>query len=133
MDNNITSPNFIESTISFYYLIASADGKTNQFESKMYEFLKSSEGISDQDSKATLLKLNAMSDQEIFSNGVDKLNECTKEEQVKCLAWMNKLANSDGRLDDEEWSIIYQVYKKELDLTLEEILDFKLPELDFSF
>ncbi len=133
MKNNGTSTNFIESTISFYYLIASADGKTNQFESKMYDFLKATEGITDQESKDTLLKLNAMTDQEIFKNGVTKLNACSKEEQVKCLAWMNKLANSDGRLDDEEWSIIYKVYKKELDLTLEEILDFKLPELDYSF
>lgn len=129
----MTPIHFKESAILLCYLIASSDGINNHFESRMYDFFKSIEDITEQQSDTILAKLKTMSDQMVYEKGIEALNMCSREEQVKCLAWMNKIANSDGRLDDKEWSIIYQVYKKELNLTLEEILAFELPDMDYSF
>ncbi|MCG8319808.1 MAG: hypothetical protein MI921_09930 [Cytophagales bacterium] len=133
MKNTGTLSKFTESTLSLCYLIGNTNGNMTHFETRMYEFIKHKENISEHVADLILNEIESMSHKYILERGVRALSQCEKPEQVKCLAWMNKIANADGYLGDQEWSIIYQVYNKELDITLEEILDFELPDPDYTF
>lgn len=133
MKNTETLTKFTESTLSLCYLIGNTSGDMNHFETRMYEFIKHEENISEEVADLILSEIGSMSHEYILDRGIEALNQCEKTDQVKCLAWMNKIANADGYLADQEWSIIYQVYNEELDITLEEILEFDLPELDYTF
>lgn len=133
MKNTETLTKFTESTLSLCYLIGNTSGDMNHFETRMYEFIKHEENISEEVADLILSEIGSMSHEYILDRGIEALNQCEKTDQVKCLAWMNKIANADGCLADQEWSIIYQVYNEELDITLEEILEFDLPELDYTF
>ena len=133
MKHTETLTKFTESTLSLCYLIGNTNGDMTHFETRMYEFIKHEENIPEEVAGLILDKITAMSHEYILEKGIQALSQCKKTDQVKCLAWMNKIANADGCLADQEWSIIYQVYHRELNLTLEEILEFELPELDYTF
>ena len=133
MSNTETLAKFTESTLSLCYLIGNTHGNMNHFETRMYEFIKQEENISEEMAGLIMDEIESMSHEYILEKGIQALNQCKKIDQVKCLAWMNKLANADGHLADQEWSIIYQVYNKELNITLEEILEYELPDLDYKF
>ena len=133
MKNTETLTKFTESTLSLCYLISNVNGDMNHYESRMYEFIKHEEKIPKETAETILNEIESLSPEYIFDRGIKALTKCEKTDQIKCLAWMNKIANADGYLADQEWSIIYKTYKKELDITLEEILEFDLPELDYTF
>ena len=50
------------------------------------------------------------------------LKKLSKEEQIKIIAYMSNAANSDGFMDALEWKMIYDLYKNELQLSLEDII-----------
>lgn len=133
MKNTETLTKFTESTLSLCYLVGNTHGNMNHFEERMYEFIKQEENISDEVAELIVNEIDSMSHEYILEKGIQALNQCEKTDQVKCLAWMNRIANADGHLADQEWSIIYQVYDQELNITLEEILGFELPDLDYKF
>ena len=133
MKNTETLSKFTESTLSLCYLIGNTNGNMTHFETRMYEFIKHEENISEEIADLIVGEIETMSHEYILERGIQALNQCEKTDQVKCLAWMNKIANADGYLADHEWSIIYQVYNKELNITLEEILEFELPDPDYTF
>ena len=133
MKNTETLSKFTESTLSLCYLIGNTNGNMTHFETRMYEFIKHEENITEEVADLIVGEIETMSHEYILERGIQALNQCEKTDQVKCLAWMNKIANADGYLADHEWSIIYQVYSKELNITLKEILEFELPDLDYTF
>ena len=133
MKNTETLKNFTESTLSLCYLVSKANGDMTHDETRMYEFIKQEENIPEQTAHLILNEIETRSHEYILERGIRALSQCEKPDQVKCLAWMNKIASADGNLCDHEWSIIYRVYNNELNITLEEILEFELPELDYTF
>lgn len=133
MKNTETSTKFTESTLSLCYLIGNTSGNMTHFETRMYEFIKHEENISEEVADLILSEIGSRSHEYILDKGIQALSQCEKPDQVKCLAWMNKIANADGYLADQEWSIIYEVYNKELNIKLEEILEVDLPDLDYTF
>jgi hypothetical protein len=51
--------------------------------------------------------------------GLKKLNAI---QQIRSIAWLCVIANSDGFMDKEEWILIYKIYHTELKLSLDEIM-----------
>jgi len=125
--------NYTHSTIALCYLIGNAHDGINDFESRMFNYIIRHEDLSGDECNSLIRKFDEMSYQEILNSAVENLKKCNKKEQLRCLAWMNSLANVDGYLADQEWSIIYNIYKKELNITLDEILAVDLPEIDYTF
>lgn len=121
------SEKFTEAIVSLYYLISSADGKISDFEKRICELMMKSEGIDVPEFEMTIDSIKHLSQEGVYSLCIRLLKSCTKEEQVKALAWMRAIANSDGFMAKEEWSLIFKIYKKELQLNLKEIIDYKLP------
>lgn len=121
------SEKFTEAIVSLYHLISSADGKISDFEKRICELMMKSEGIEVSEFEMIINTIDQLSQDEIYAKSINLLKSCTKDEQVKAMAWMRSIANSDGFMAKEEWSLIFKIYKKELNLNLKDIIDYKLP------
>lgn len=132
MDNLEKDSHFRKGTLTLCYLLSQADGEMTNDEVKTFELFKSHEGLSDSMYNSIINNLEARNYEEIYAIGLGEIKHCDKSDQVKCLAWMNKVANADGFVDTDEWSLIYKVYNKELGLNIGDILDFQLPKIENS-
>ena len=122
------SERFIEAIVSLYYLVSSADGKISDFEKKICERMIKSEQIDISAFDHIMASIRHLPLDEVYRMCINLLKSCTREEQTRALAWMRSIANSDGFMAKEEWSLIFKIYKKELQLSLKEIIEFKLPQ-----
>lgn len=117
---NALNPN---ATIAqLYYLLIHADGRIDDKEIEMGKKLVEIEGLNS----------------ELFYNEVDRLvdadskkllNDCAivlkkfeRKFQIRYIAWMCVIANSDGFMDKEEWKLIYQLYHNDLKLPLDSVM-----------
>ncbi len=132
MDNLEKDSHFRKGTLTLCYLLSQADGEMTDDEVKTFELFKSHEGLSDSMYNSIINNLEARNYDEIYDIGISEIKHCDKLDQVKCLAWMNKVANADGFVDTDEWALIYKVYNKELGLNIGDILDFQLPKIENS-
>ncbi len=112
---------FRESLVIAYYYIVIADGIIDPREIEFGETMIKKEGIDkgDFDKKIEILK-NTSKDhiKEMLKDCMKKL---TPIEQVRIIAYMSKVADSDGRRDPSEMSSIQEIYK-ELHLHLNDII-----------
>ena len=122
-----------ESTFALCYLISDLDGVINHFESRMLDFIKYNENIAEDISDKIIELCKVAPKEEILLNAITNLVQCDLTFQLKSLAWINTIANADGTLDDEEWSIFYRLYKTELKIDLKDILAVELPLMDYNF
>ncbi|MGK7397617.1 MAG: TerB family tellurite resistance protein [Candidatus Cyclobacteriaceae bacterium M3_2C_046] len=109
--------------ISLYYLMIHADGIISQKEIEMGELMRKTEMIESKDFDFHLKRYENMAQEEVLNLCIRSLKQCDYQTQIKCVAWMSHLANSDGFMDPEEWKLIYRVYHKELKLSLDDILE----------
>jgi uncharacterized tellurite resistance protein B-like protein len=121
------SEKYEETIVTLYHLISLADGEISERELQMCSLLRRSENIDETNFNHIIKSYNGVSQTEIYRKCVNLLRTCTLEEQVGCLAWMRYIANCDGFMAREEWSIIFKIYKKELNLNLNEIMNYELP------
>jgi uncharacterized tellurite resistance protein B-like protein len=116
------SKNYLSGMVALYYLLIHADGEVNEKEVKSGEIMRQHEGINEMEFE-DLLELYKRQDKEIlYEECVNTLRGCSYSDQVKIVAWMSRIANSDGFMDPREWKLIYQVYYRELGLDLQDIL-----------
>ena len=121
------SEKFTEAIVSLYHLVSSADGKISDFEKKICELMMKSEEIEASDFDHITNSIKHLSQDELYVTCIRLLKSCSEKERVKALAWMRSIANSDGFMAKEEWSLIFKIYKKELQLNLKDIINCKLP------
>ena len=121
------SEKFTEAIASLYYLISSADGKISDFEKRICEHMMETEKISEKDFNMFISSIEHLSQDEVYAKCIKLLNVCPQEEQIRALAWMRNIANSDGFMAKEEWALIFKIYKRELQLNLKDIIDCELP------
>ncbi len=114
--------NYLSGMAGLYYLLIHADGDVNEKEISSGQMMRKYEGIEELAFKNLL---NTYIDAEkdlLYKQCVSSLKNCTREDQIRIIAWMTRVANSDGFMDPEEWKLIYQVYYRELNLELQDIL-----------
>jgi len=58
---------------------------------------------------------------QLLIESIDALKKLDVKQQVRVIAWMCVVANSDGFMDRSEWQLIYKIYHKELGLPLHDI------------
>ncbi len=121
------SEKFTEAIASLYYLISSADGQISDFEKRICEHMLETEKINEKAFNQLIASIEHLSHDEVYAKCVELLNACPTEEQIRALAWMRGIANSDGFMAKEEWALIFKIYKRELQLNLKDIIDCDLP------
>ena len=115
--------NFKTIIIQLYYLLIYTDGQVNQGEITLGKKMINAEGITEQEFDRQLESLKGRELASIYNECLASLKKLKQEQQIRCIAWLCVLANSDGFMDKSEWQFIYKIYHKELHLPLDDIMD----------
>lgn len=113
----------LEGLISLYYLLINADGPANENEIAMGKLMKRHEGIGDFEFDNFISRITKLEKIKIRKDCIDSLSRCEYDWQVKSIAWMSLIANSNGFMAPEEWQLIHQIYSGELNLKMTDILE----------
>lgn len=107
---------------SLYYLLIFADGNVNDRELARGKQMMEAEGvdITKFDEQLAVFKTKNIST--LYTECVAALKKLEKNLQIRSIAWLCVIANSDGFMDKEEWILIYKIYHTELKLSLDEIM-----------
>ena len=116
---------FKETLVKAYFYISSADGKIDQKEVEMGNKMIAKELIDKKEFEKKIESYQCETPECIINSLKDDLKKLKREEQIKIIAYMSNIANSDGFMDPAEWKMIYNLYKNELNLTLEEIISMQ--------
>lgn len=115
--------NFKTVIIRLYYMLIYSDGKVNQGEIALGKKMIEAEGITDSEFNTQLESLKKKDTATIYKECLGDLRKLKTELQIRSIAWMCVLANSDGFMDKSEWQFIYKIYHKELNLPLDNIME----------
>ncbi|MBA4056643.1 MAG: hypothetical protein C0490_18155 [Marivirga sp.] len=115
--------NFKSIIIRLYYMLIYSDGKVNDGEISLGKRMILAEGISEQEFILQLDSLKKRDTAAIYRETLAELKRLRPERQIRCIAWLCVLANSDGFMDKKEWQFIYKIYHKELLLPLDVIME----------
>ena len=105
-----------------YHLLVLADDNVNEKELSFGKEMLKVEGIDEARFKTQMEGLKAKDGATILAECIVGLKKLDKKKQIRCLAWLSVIANSDGFMDKEEWELIYKIYHTELGLPLDEIM-----------
>jgi len=115
--------NFKAIIIRLYYMLIYTDGKVNQGEISLGKKMIEAEGISDAEFSAQIEVLKKKDGSVVYKECLADLKRLKIDLQIRSIAWMCVLANSDGFMDKAEWQFIYKIYHKELRLPLDDIME----------
>ncbi|HPH47034.1 MAG TPA: hypothetical protein PLJ60_02720 [Chryseolinea sp.] len=105
-----------------YHLLILADNSVNEKELAFGKEMLKIEGIAEATFNAQMETLKTKDNKTLLSECIAGLKKLDKTKQIRCLAWLSVIANSDGFMDKEEWELIYKIYHTELSLPLNEIM-----------
>src|SRR5689334_19978815 len=108
--------------ISLYHLLISADDNVNEKELSFGKEMLRIEGIPESVYNLRIEELKKSDNNKVYAESMIGLRKLDKQKQIRCMAWLSAIANSDGFMDKEEWVLIYKMYHTELGLPLEEIM-----------
>jgi len=114
--------NFKAIMTNLYFLLIYADGKVNDRETSLGKKMMVAEGFEEKGFEAALESLKAKDKTVLFNECVKALKKLEVKAQIRCIAWLCVIANSDGFMDKEEWVLIYKIYHTELKLSLDDIM-----------
>jgi uncharacterized tellurite resistance protein B-like protein len=115
--------NFKSIIIRLYFMLIHSDGKVNEGEISLGKKMIEAENISETEFNFQTNALKSKDIAQVYKECITDLKRLKSEQQIRSIAWMCVLANSDGFMDKAEWQFIYKVYHKELQLPLEVIMD----------
>lgn len=104
-----------------YFLLVYADGNVNEKESAIAKQMAQVEGLNEQEFEVQLKMLKSKDKELVFTESMMGMKQLNYKQQVRMIAWMCVIANSDGFMDRGEWQLIYKIYHKELNLPLHDI------------
>lgn len=107
---------------SLYYLLIYADGKVNERELALGRKMIEAEGFDVVKFDEQLESLRAKNITTLYNECLVGLKKLEPIQQIRSIAWLCVIANSDGFMDKEEWILIYKIYHTELKLSLDEIM-----------
>lgn len=111
------------STITgLYALVIGADGNITEKEVVLGRKVVKAEGFDETKFDSVLAGFKAADRVKLLKDCVAGLKALTTTKQIRCISWMCVIANSDGFMDKREWELIYTIYHKELNLSLDEIM-----------
>ncbi|MFW5700650.1 MAG: TerB family tellurite resistance protein [Cyclobacteriaceae bacterium] len=113
----------IDGFLALYYMMIMADGVISPKEVDMGNLMIKHEKINEEYFHQQMEIFRNMDKSKLMHMCIEKLAKCNKDDQIRAVAWMSNVANSDGFMDPQEWTLIYRIYNKELKLDLNKILE----------
>jgi len=107
---------------SLYYLLIYADGKVNERELDLGRKMIEAEGFDIAKFDEQLESLKTKNQNTLYTECLAALKKLNRTLQIKSIAWLCVIANSDGFMDKEEWILIYKIYHTELKLSLDDVM-----------
>lgn len=107
---------------SLFFLLALADGEIGEKELLRGRQMMKAEGIDEAKFNALMEKLKTQEHNTIYNDCLKALKKLDVKSQIRSVAWMCVVANADGFMDKNEWTLIYKIYQNELNLQLDEIM-----------
>ena len=107
---------------NLYYMLIHVDTRVNDKEVALGQQMMKTEGILETAFQAQIAALPSQHLPKVLSESVASLKKLDRDKQIRCIAWLCVIANSDGFMDRAEWQFIYAIYHKELQLPLDEIM-----------
>lgn len=80
------------------------------------------EGFDEAKFDSMLSEFKAFDKAKLLKGCIAGLKNLVPAKQLRCISWMCVIANSDGFMDKREWELIYTIYHKELNLSLDDIM-----------
>lgn len=107
---------------SLFFLLIYADGEANEKELLRGRQMMEAEGIDEKKFTSLSESLKTRNKDGIYNDCIAGLKKLDKERQIRAIAWLCVVANSDGFMDRKEWMLIYKIYHTELGLALDDIM-----------
>lgn len=107
---------------SLFFLLIYADGDISEKELERGKQMMKAEGIDETKFNTIIEKLKNTNHDLIYADCLKGLKKLDKDKQIRCIAWLCVVANSDGFMDKKEWMLIYKIYHTELNLQLDDIM-----------
>jgi uncharacterized tellurite resistance protein B-like protein len=106
-----------------FYLVVYADSQVNDKEVSLGKKMAALEGLDEKTFEDTVTSLQSRDKNTVLSQSITELKKLDKKQQIRCVAWLCVIANGDGFMDKEEWTLIYKIYHTELGLALNEVME----------
>jgi uncharacterized tellurite resistance protein B-like protein len=106
-----------------YFMLINADGKVDEKEIVAAKQMVRAEGMNEHDFRQQMITLRSYDQDALFVETLSGMKNLEQNEQVRIIAWLCVVANSDGFMDRTEWQLIYRIYHKELGLPLHDIFE----------
>jgi len=119
---NALNPN---ATIAqLYYLFIYADGEVDEKEKQYGQYLIEIEQLNGVlfNKELERLENEVIDKNKLLEECVAVLVKLEKRVQLRYIAWMCVIANSDGFMSSEEWKLVYQFYHVKLKIPHDELL-----------
>jgi uncharacterized tellurite resistance protein B-like protein len=107
---------------TLFYILIGADGHVNERELSLGKKMMQAEGLNESTFNAQMENLKGKSVSTLYSECLVGLKKLETPLQIRSIAWLCVIANSDGFMDKQEWILIYKIYHTELGLPLEEVM-----------
>jgi len=107
---------------SLFFLLIYADGDLSEKEIERGKQMMEAEGIDENKFNSQLESLKAKNKDSIYKECIVSLKKLSKDNQIRCIAWLCVVANADGFMDRKEWMLIYKIYNTELNLVLDDVM-----------
>lgn len=114
--------NHKQTLIKLYHLLVSADGTINEKEVVAGKQMIKAEGINEFEFDRIIDNLKKRNASVLYSECIEELKRLDNDKQIRCIAWLSLIANSDGFMDKTEWHFIYKLYHVELGLQLDDVM-----------
>jgi len=104
-----------------YYLMLSADRIADLNELALGNKIIEFEGFDKSDVMKQIDQLSAVSRGEAIEESVVLLKSISRDDQLKCLAYIKMIAMSDGSFDESESNLLHDIGSNELNILPKEI------------
>lgn len=114
--------NYMSVFTKLYFLMINLDNTVNDKELSLGKQMITIEGFSESEFNIQLERIKLLDSNALNNEILADLRKLNRDQQIRCIAWMCVIANADGFMDRKEWQLIYKIYHKELQISLEEIM-----------
>ena len=112
MNSQKQNKDFQLGLLHFVHLLVTVDGQINDQEKRAIHSIKRDEGIPPGVFHRFVREITGKTEQEVFLNGVDMLNQCSEEERLCAFVHLYRLAKADDHLDMKEVKLLLYSLKQ---------------------
>jgi uncharacterized tellurite resistance protein B-like protein len=105
-----------------YHLVIQADGNVSESEIEVGKKIFKLEGLDPSVLTSELLNQTIADKKAGIVECIEALKSVDRAAQIRCIAWMCVVADIDWEIDEDEWTMIYDLYASTLKLPLNEIV-----------